>query len=461
MTGSLGMRLRERLPMFPSLKLAAKGALAVALCVGWGLGFQDCAPGSASAPSPSSPASPSPGAAGVAASPECFGGDVTTLPVPYYYGRADSPTLNYKFQIKRAADPGMPWVIVIPGGPGAPSIGYAALAGGSIPSAYNVVYTDPRGSNCNAPPGGHLPLDAYRTEYLARDVKAIIESLQLDDFLIYGHSYGTVQATVLASLLEQESRHKPRALVLEGILGRHLDGGFAEQISAFDAQWQLVRNGLLPTVADSFLREPLPLGFTSRQWALFITESLYEGVIPGTGIRLQILLNELARHDPDTEASLTKYFLNELNGSFIYLVDPNVNAIGCRELYGSIVGRDLREGHLVPAGDDTCLSLQVAFSNPYDSASWQTRAPIYYFEGTNDPATPPKYAAYHFATHPQSSRHFAYVEGAAHDPLTQTLATAGCSKAVWDEIGTESGRLRAALDQCSNVVISLTEAPPQ
>jgi pimeloyl-ACP methyl ester carboxylesterase len=403
------------------------------------------------APTPSPPASPS-------ASAACFGNDVQTLDLPLYWDQPSSPTFQYRFEVK-SSQPGGPLVIVIPGGPGAPSIGFAALAGGSLPAGLNVVYTDPRGSNCNAAPGGHFPVDAYRTEYLARDVKALIESLRPSSYWIYAHSYGTVQATVLASILERESAYQPNALVLEGILGRHLANGFPEQIAAFDAQWQRIWATLDPGVAASFLQPTLPLGFSSRQWALYISESLYEGVVPGVGIRLQILLDQLAANDPATNSRLSDYFAG-LNGGFRYLADPNVNAIGCRELYGSIFGRDLVGGHLVPIGDDACVALGVAYSDPYDSANWPTTVPIYYFEGSNDPATPPAYAVYHYDAHPGSPRHFVYVQGASHDPLTQSLHSAGCSDAVWQNILSGTGTLRGALAGCS-LEIHLTEVPPQ
>jgi pimeloyl-ACP methyl ester carboxylesterase len=413
-----------------------------------------------SSPSPTPTPAPSPTPSGPSASAACYGSDVQSMTLPLYWDRSGSPTFEYKFEVQRSSRPDVPFVVVVPGGPGAPSIGYASFAGGSIPADLNVVYTDPRGSNCNAPPAGHFPLDAYATEYLARDVKAVIERLQLQDFYVYGHSYGTVQATVLTSILERESTFVPSALVLEGILGRHLGNGYAEQIADFDTQWQAVKEMLDPGVAASFEQEPLPLGFTSRQWARYIAESLYEGVVPGVGIRLQIMLNQLAAGDPATDDRLTSYF-SQLDGGFRYLVDPYVNAIGCRELYGTITGRDLVEGHLVPTSDDACKLLGVSFSDPYDSAAWPTTVPIYYFEGSNDPATPPSYAVYHFDKHRGSPRHFAYVLEASHDPLTQSLNTAGCSDAVWQSILFGSGTLRGALGRCSGVEVQLDDAAAQ
>jgi pimeloyl-ACP methyl ester carboxylesterase len=385
---------------------------------------------------------------------------VRTLVLPLYWGRAGSPTFDYKFQVK-SGRAGTPFVITLPGGPGAPSIGFAAEAGGSLPGDVNRVYTDPRGSNCNAAPGGHFPVDAYKTEYLARDVKAVVDSLGLQDYYVYGHSYGTIQATVLASILERESAHPPRGLILEGILGRHLDGGFPEQIAAFDAQWQLVRATLDPAVAGRFLKDPLPLGFTSRQWASYITESLYEGVVPGKGIRLKILLDQLATDEASTNSQLTDYFARQLDSRFRYLVDPYVNAIGCRELYGNLFAKDLVAGHLVPTGEDGCKNLNVSLSEAYDSASWPTTVPIYYFEGSNDPATPPSYALYHYDRHPGSPRRFVYVLQASHDPLTQSLTTAGCSDDVWQSILFGTDTLRSALGRCDGVSVRLDEAAGQ
>ncbi|HVO09731.1 MAG TPA: alpha/beta hydrolase [Vicinamibacteria bacterium] len=420
-----------------------------------------CRTGQESQSSPATPtAGPSATPATASPSAECFAGDVQTLRLPLYWDRQGSPSFDYKFQLKTSSRANAPVVIVIPGGPGGPSIGYAALAGGALPADATVLYTDPRGSNCNAAPGGHFPVDAYRTEYLARDVKAVVEKLQLRNFYVYGHSYGTVEGTVLTSILERESAYVPRGLVLEGTLGRHLAAGFPEQISAFDEQWQLVKEQLTPGVAEQFSGAALPLGFSSRQWARLITESLYEGVVPGLGIRLQVELDRLAAGDAATNAQLTAYF-DQLDLGFRYLVDANVNAISCRELYGSLFASDLSAGHLVPTGNDGCQSLGVAFSDPYDSAFWPTTTPIYYFQGSNDPATPPSYAAYHLDTHRGSPRHFVYVLEASHDPLTQSLTTAGCSGGVWRSILFGTGTLQDAVRPCRGLDVRVSDSPAQ
>src|SRR5262245_46545579 len=79
-----------------------------------------------------------------------------TIPVPVrlYPDRLDSPIWDFAIQVRysNATFPlTMPWVVVLPGGPGSPSIGSDE---GAIPLRYNVIFTDPRGAGCNPQAGG-------------------------------------------------------------------------------------------------------------------------------------------------------------------------------------------------------------------------------------------------------------------------------------------------------------------
>jgi surfactin synthase thioesterase subunit len=54
-------------------------------------------------------------------------------------------------------------------------------------------------------------------------VLAIVEELRLDDYMLYGISYGTLLATLVASRAEERGLPLPKAIVLEGVLGMAFD----------------------------------------------------------------------------------------------------------------------------------------------------------------------------------------------------------------------------------------------
>jgi pimeloyl-ACP methyl ester carboxylesterase len=87
-------------------------------------------------------------------------------------------------------------VVVINGGPGATLIDQDANAAyplGAVPAGrFNIVYVDHRGSGCNTPASGEFPDEAFRSEYVARDVLAAIKALRLSRYIVFGNSFGTV-----------------------------------------------------------------------------------------------------------------------------------------------------------------------------------------------------------------------------------------------------------------------------
>lgn len=130
----------------------------------------------------------------------------------------------YRYRLFRAEREGAPTVIVVPGGPGSDimrSTPNQAFALGAVSTEFaNVIYADARGSGCNA----YGPLEenndqVYRTESVARDLLEIVRHEELDDYFLYGASFGSAAATVAAALAVEDGLPSPRRLILEGALG--------------------------------------------------------------------------------------------------------------------------------------------------------------------------------------------------------------------------------------------------
>jgi len=392
----------------------------------------------------------------------CSSSDVFHVRVPYYYDRSSSPTFDYAFQFRTSSNSSAPVVIILGGGPGQTLIG-AAAPEGAIPTSYNLIFTDPRGEGCNASQGAPFPVDFFKTEYLARDVLSMISSLRLRDYIIYGASYGTVHATVTASIAERERFNLPKAVVLEGVLGRAFIGGIDEYYQTFVTEWSRLKGILDPRVVAMLSRTPLPLGYSSRDWATFIRLEMISGEVPNSGHPLVNLLNPLVSDDPG-RAAAARDALDQAIRSTLALQPTAVSllfeTLFCRELAGKwSVGWDLVGGNLVLSGQDFCPLIKVPFT-PYDAADWPVATPIYYFQGPNDPTIAMSNALHHFNVETRSRRNFVVVGGASHAPLAVSLQALGCSNAVWDAIAFNPAGFVSALRQCPNWPIDWTPGNP-
>jgi pimeloyl-ACP methyl ester carboxylesterase len=393
----------------------------------------------------------------------CSGEDISSLTLPWYWERTESPTFPYRYQLKTAADPAAPVIVALPGGPGGTSINdrpvdatdstYASI--GAIPAHYSVVFTDPRGSGCNASTGSEFPLDFFSTDYLARDVLEVIRSLGLTNYYLYGRSYGTVHATYLAHLIESLGYTPPRGVVLEGGVGRAFVD-WNDYLSGLQAQWTRVRGLIAPGVLDDVLNTPDYLGYSSQQWAHLIGATLEFGGIPHRGEYVALLLDPLAL--PDSDAGRTSLALIDALVGDVRPKPRIVTALGCRELWSTLADYDLVDGAIVPQGDDSCSAAGLTMDRAYDAAAFPLHVPIFYFHGDNDSAAPWSGARYHFDVQTATTRRFVTVSGTSHHPLDMALKSLACTTAIWDSIVWDPAGLDASLATCGWTV-TLDSAP--
>jgi len=391
----------------------------------------------------------------------CTAPDVVHYDLPIYWGQAGSPTFTYRFQIQLAeGNPSTaPVGIVLPGGPGAPSIG---LPPGTIfPPSFNVIYTDVRGVGCNINSARPFGSDALTTEYFSRDVLSIVQVLGLRPYVLYGISYGTVQATVMAHIAQDEGIQTPSALVLEGILG---NWQINSQSVGLDTEWTDAK-GLLPAgVADSFSRTPLPLGYPSADWISFLFTTLNAGTTPSLGNNTVHYLAPLGSSDPAVveraEADIRNK-MAQIKAGWKPETVRVATTLWCTETGGTLYLNDLVGGAIVKTGSDQCPLLGLDFARPYDSAQHPVTVPIYYFEGSDDPDTTLESAAYHFSNQTQADRVFTLIGGGGHTAMSGTLHEAGCTPGIFTAIATNPSatELNATIIRgCSWSVLVTTRA---
>jgi pimeloyl-ACP methyl ester carboxylesterase len=283
------------------------------------------------------------------------------------------------------------------------------------------------------------------TEYFSRDVLAVIRFLGLTDYVLFGVSYGTVQATVMTHIAENEGIQPPRALVLEGILG--LWSINEQEVVDYNLEWNKAKTLLPPDVVAHF-QETSPYGISSSDWMTLLTKTLNEGATPERhGNSTASYLRPLGNPDTLPGAIATiKDKIAEVKASFKPETVRLATILHCTETAGSIFTKDLVNGEIVNTGPDQCPP--GVFVRPYDSANYPVTVPIYYFEGSEDPNTSPANAGWHFNHQTQAPRAATLVWGGGHTDLEGTLHQTGCTPAIFTAIARNPLGLRAALDQC-------------
>ncbi|MBN9509811.1 MAG: alpha/beta fold hydrolase [Alphaproteobacteria bacterium] len=379
----------------------------------------------------------------------CAAPDVRHVAVPLDYARPQGGQFDLAYRLRPGSGAVRPLVIVIPGGPGGTLIreDRNVLSGG-IPDDVPVVLTDPRGAGCNDDPRLTEDRD-FTSEWLARDLLAIVADMERGrgerlDYILYGQSYGTVEATIAAAIAGRESRTPPRALVMEGTLG-HAFTSYEQQFSAFQAEWHAQRDAL-PLRWQQLIRTGAfhdALGSNSLTWARLIDRSILRGYhADGDSDLEEQLASDVLLFRSLRSIGRTPYGDERAGESRLLRV------IACEELTGDLYpGRDMRGGELVLTGSDACAGSR-RLVRPYNAAQWPVAAPIVYFQGLHDAATPPAQARYHFDVERGAPRWLVTVDRAGHSVLSVTLAVGDCRDGLWGAIGSDLGRLPAAAKAC-------------
>lgn len=323
-----------------------------------------------------------------------------------------------------------PTVIFIPGGPG--QTGFQTPL--AYPDEFRVVRTDPRGVGCNATTA--LQDSDLSTRETAHDIVLLIRKLKLKNYLLHGISYGTMVATMVARLTAEQGLTPPKAVVLEGVLGRAFHEGEYDQ--AYLQRWQQSRP-LLPPKALTALEATAPFGVPAAQVAAWLSMLLNYGERADGS---SLLGDQLA--SPDESLAFRIRALTRP-------ADPDRARvhrwITCHEIASDMrdlqFDFDLKDGRLTRNQRRLCGELSL--TTPFDSARWPSPAPLYYFSGGLDPATPPWQADYHFA-HQKGPRTLIRVSRGGHAALSGSLMD--CQQPLWQAMA-QGQDLRPALSGCA------------
>lgn len=381
----------------------------------------------------------------------CHGPDVQKIQVPYYPDRPGSPVFDLAFQYVKNIELDAPTIIFLPGGPGGRSMQQWTPMNHfffTFPKeGYNYILTDPRSRGCNEQAEGLFPEDALSTDYLASDIIAIVGYLKLEKFILYGHSYGTMLATVVANRLEM-LQMRPMAVVLSSSVGRARKPRVESVYQDFVLQWENFKKALPQSISERLSGLNLPFDLSRSLWGTFISNGLIEGtsyVVKGNRLRKMLLALE-------SENSTDLDNLRDAVASSTYQPPSEGKAriyrqITCQEIAEDVYdGPDelqLINGSLQIPAPNLCRDLHLR--HPFDSSAWKIKAPIFYFGGGNDPATPTWQQRYHFDGQTQAKRFMVTIPDSGHGAFAELTY---CKEAIWNSIGQNGVSFETTLATC-------------
>ena len=381
---------------------------------------------------------------------------VGRVPTRVYPNRGDSPLFGAAYQ--RLGDPRKGTIVFIPGGPGQATIDDLdpATMDQDFPSpkGAEVIQIEPRGVGCNQAELANYPVEIYSTDSFAEDALSIIRGLGLKDYVIYGASYGTMVATTLAAKIEHtRDVPKPRAVVLTGLVGKPWPIGHTQD-EDFAREWEHYK-ATAPASAQAGLHllidQENALGYGSGQWAGFIRYNISNGLMFTSATPKHLLtsrLEKIGAGDPAALADLRKFMGTPKPGPKPVVNSELFMQIACTELSPAPEHTlSLEHGRFVVTYGKTNRCAGRALTRAWYAKDYPFTAPIFYFQGAHDPASPIWGMDAHFAAERNAPRYALVATYGGHGALYTSYLQ--CKDALWASILAQGAGFRRAAATCA------------
>lgn len=320
------------------------------------------------------------------------------ISVPVDYNRPEKGMTSLYAYTKKAFQSKLPTVLFFTGGPGVSSRSTEF----SLPET-NVLFFEQRGISCSRPASKDLFLDPafYSSENTARDALAVLKAWNLSTVSVYGHSYGTIPATIFASFFPSQTT----SLILEGVV-----------YNADKSLWLTkTRDQLLQNVFESLnpeeqnrILELSESGKVPPSWFSKIGQMMLY-LNHGTEA-YKTFLHGILGGDMDLPSFINNFFSDPFKPEEDYgYGDVTMGMIACREMSMSDPAMSLTtifknkvlvsdHNNIDRAAYCKPLQLENAYreTKPFLAARYPVEAPVYYLLGETDGATPLEHGLAHY-----------------------------------------------------------------
>ncbi len=354
------------------------------------------------------------------------------LEVPINYHSIDSKKTKISFKTSANFSLDKKTVIYFNGGPGGTSFSSNFYGIDDI----NIIYFNQRGAAFSRPETKELFLDPnyYSSEITAYDALAIVKHLGLKKVTAYGHSYGTIPATIFGSLFPENTEN----VILEGVI---FDGTvklwnaqhrIALLQKYFDKLDVITKENILkysqnPQVFSGWFSKMAQRHMYSADFQKALDDSLNNIFNANLSLSDEQRKNEII-------GKLKLYSnTNAGDGSdTIYFSPTMFNFIGCKELqsqddYSTFYAVFNDKNKLVPYKKDSnitnyCEKLNITKQTTYSALDYPIQVPVYYFQGTTDGATTVENAIWHYKQSAKGHAKLILAKNAGHAPVVEHLS---------------------------------------
>jgi proline iminopeptidase len=349
------------------------------------------------------------------------------LDVPIDYANPKLGNTKIYAWTTKAFDPSRESFLYFVGGPGGSAHGDTEPD--KLAPHFNAIYLDQRGIACSRPSDKNLLLDQryFSSESTARDANEVRKHLGISKWSIYGHSYGTIPATIAANLFPDTIN----GVILEGvvfdgavnlwsaphrikILQRyfdHLPPELQEKILSYSNRADLVeQKHWFSSIAQKKMYENFPMQALAEE-----LERLFK--LDDATLTMQLKIDS-STHFPSMDYEL--YF-----GSFSYA------QIVCKELSGQDPHSNMWavfDGKKLISMENqwlnsicTELGTKSEATRTYSSLNYPITVPVTYFEGSLDGATEAPSAIRHYKKVAKGSAQLILAPQGGHHPTGQSF----------------------------------------
>lgn len=347
------------------------------------------------------------------------------IEVPLDYSNLAAGKTSIFYRLPKNIDPSKPNLLFFYGGPGGNSTG---LTIEDRLTDFNVIYFDQRGTGFSRPPKLEdlKNPEYFSSEFIAKDAKILIDFLGLKKVSIYGHSYGTVVATIFANLFAESVN----AVVLEGVV---FDGTSdlwinPDRLRSSQSFYDKLSSDLKSKIDEFTKRDKIPADWLSR---------LIQKSMVGNNFSSHVnqVLSTIASGGYD---SFEGQVLAEIDDSFLYEDSFYFGAymyhnISCQELSlaenGSAGSYFLKQDKFVPnmAGSKSvCIQIPGMVNRISKATYYATNYPLHskvtYFQGLEDGATGSNNAVRHFTNVAKGDADLVEMPENGHGPVLSCLS---------------------------------------
>lgn len=341
--------------------------------------------------------------------------------VPLNYDHPNLGKISIHFYLKKAFDKNLPSLIFFTGGPGASPRSQEF----SINNV-NVIFFEQRGIACSRAEKyeNFINSDFYSSKNTARDALEILNFLQINKATIYGQSYGTVAATIFASLFKNRTQN----LILEGVIFKG-DKSLWESNRRLHLVKRIFQK--LPQADQTKILQlnsshKLPHTWFSKLASMVLYLDNAEEIFP-------TFISGLLKIDDDSFINFIQNFYptETIEDEFAF-GDVTMGMIGCKELSMNnpeismeilFDGKEFRYSNYNKDYYERCLPLHLEKPNFefYSAENYPLDVPTYYFLGENDGATDIHQGMKHLRNNQSKDKFVIFLKKGGHLPALGLL----------------------------------------